>query len=152
MAIIILIQAGHEFTYSGWSGGQIEIIGGASSGTVVQSNVKVCNSVVVHIMNAVLLPSSPLFTIPSQPSHNEPGKLISFIFFLPASAWHNLSWNPFLIQHVWVSRVEQFFWTCMGTLVLSAIFAKRANISCLYSHDHDSFSHLYISNPKNKEN
>ncbi len=66
-------------------GGQIEIIGRASSGTVVQSNVKVCNSVVVHIINAVLLPSSPLSTIPSQPSHNEPGKLISFIFFLPAS-------------------------------------------------------------------
>jgi hypothetical protein len=105
MAIIILIQAGHEFTYSGWSGGQIEIIGGASSGTVVQSNVKVCDSVVVHIINAVLLPSSPLSTIPSQPSHNEPGKLISFIFFLPASAWHNLSLNPFLTQHVWVSRV-----------------------------------------------
>jgi len=85
MAIIILIQAGHEFTYSGWSGGQIEIIGGASSGTVVQSNFKVCDSAVVHIINAVLLPSSPLSTIPSQPSHNEPDKLISLIFFLPAS-------------------------------------------------------------------
>ncbi|CAM6017933.1 unnamed protein product [Sphagnum balticum] len=63
--------SGYNLTVS-TSTGSIEIIGGASSGTVVQSNVKVCNSVVVHIINAVLLPSSPLFTIPSQPSHNEP--------------------------------------------------------------------------------
>jgi len=81
MAIIILIQAAHEFAYSGWSGGQIEIIGGASSRTVVQSNVKVCDSAVVHIINAGLLPSSPLSTIPSQPSHNEPGNWSASFFF-----------------------------------------------------------------------
>lgn len=80
MAVIILIQAGHEFTYSGWSGGQIEIIGGASSGTVVQSNVKVCDSAVVHIINAASLPSSPLSTIPSQPSHSEPGNWSASFF------------------------------------------------------------------------
>ncbi|CAK9219603.1 unnamed protein product [Sphagnum troendelagicum] len=63
--------SGYNLTVS-TSTGSIEIIGGASSGTVVQSNVKVCDSAVVHIINAVLLPSSPLTTIPSQPSHNEP--------------------------------------------------------------------------------
>ncbi|CAM6056745.1 unnamed protein product [Sphagnum tenellum] len=64
--------SGYNLTVSISSTGSIEIIGGASSGTVVQSNVKVCDSAVVHIINAVLLPSSPLTTIPSQPSHNEP--------------------------------------------------------------------------------